>query len=351
MGCVQSEFDSRRPDSLDGLVRWPAGARQTIPACRQAGTVSVVCTILVGMHEGPEEIATRHSFWNTLGEIARKLLRKDEPDPRNFADAFSAEEIERDLSALERRERSFQGEDSLQKEFHAMADVLEAIVCQQGSLNSWFGDDAEVVKTSRFDDVMRGVDAVIEFAPTEGHERAEHLALAVDITFNEDTEQAKLRKILGFIDRGDVVQIKYFDSEYAHGPITAPEVILGIERKHVTQLAETWAEGMDEHNIKKLAAHPVRDLLAIQALDQCAAFAAYAALKGNTEAEVAYSRAGSLLQQSLEHSGWKRKPVDARFSDDEVHHKIIHALTKLPHKERVAPRRRIIVDQPKSSNV
>lgn len=306
--------------------------------------------------ERPEEHALDRGHWTKLASIAEGILRKDESDPRSFADVFSASEIEHDLSALERRDKSFVRGNEIEQKLFEMATVLEAIICQQGSLNEWFGSDVDVIKTTRFDDVMHGVDAVLELL-SDKDDNVEHLALAIDVTFNSDVEGEKLRRILNQIDAGKLASVRYFDSEHEHGEIEAPEVILGIDRKHVEMLAEDWVEGIDEHNMKKLATHPARDLFAVQVIEQCKAFAAYAAFQNNTKAQEQYEAAGAMFAESLAGVGWKRRAIDARFADDEVHREMMRALERLPKIEQPVneenseiqrPKRRFIVTQKKT---
>jgi|GEM_PF-6335239 len=304
-------------------------------------------------HEQPEEQTITSRFWGKLSEIAEKILRRHAPDPRTFADIYSSEEIERDLAALAAREQSFVQTSEAEKHLLEMSQVLEAIIFEQSRANKWFGD-AILIKTSRFDDVKNGVDVIVEFPPQADDTSAEHMAVAIDVTFNEDVEREKLGRILAQIDSGDLAHAKYVHSPYVHGAVEAPEIILGVDRAHVQQIAEEWSESMDTHTSKSFAEHPVRTLLITQALEQCRALSLYAAQKGNTKAEQQYARAGELLAASLVRTGWERRNIDPLYETDEVHHGLMRALARLPKKEQPAtetapaPRRRIIVPPKKN---
>jgi len=306
-------------------------------------------------HEQPEEQAVRSGFWGKLSEIAGRILQRHSPDPRTFADIYASEEIERDLAALAEREQSFVQTSEAEKHLLEMSQVLEAIIFEQSRVNKWFGD-AALVKTSRFDDVKNGVDVVVEFPPQADDASAEHMAVAIDVTFNENVEREKLGRILAQIDSGDLAHVKYLHSPFVHGAIEAPEIILGVDRAHVQQLAEEWAENIDAHTSKGFVEHPVRTMLIMQVLEQCRALSAYAAHKGNTKAAQQYARVGELFTASLTRSGWKRKNIDPLYETDEVHHGLMRALARLPKKEQPAsaeaapaPRRRIIVPPKKAA--
>lgn len=299
--------------------------------------------------ERPEAHAITGRFWEKLASIAGAILHKASPDPRKFSDVIAPEIIEGDLNALERREQSFQGASDIEKQFLAMADVLEAIIFEQVEKNQWLGPYADIIKTARFDDVMNGVDAVIEFAPEGDRERAEHLALAIDVTFSGDVHRTKIDRVLAQIDAGSLAQVKYYDSPHEHGSIEAVEIILGIDRKHLAILAEEWAESMDAKNSRALATHPVRDMIIIQALEQCKALAAYAEYKNNPTAAARYTATRKLLWESLVTAGWKRRAIPEAYENDEVHEGILSALARLPKNPQPEngdgekPKRRIIV--------
>lgn len=158
-------------------------------------------------------------------------------------------------------------------ELKKVADIFEALVLWHGEQSDWFGANATTMKTSRYDDYVNGVDAVIEFRGSDPGS-ASHVGLAADVTFTQDTT-AKFDRLRGQIEKGQLPVVKYFHSENMnfHGQLSKlPEVIIGAERKAVLELAELWAE----RKMDKLAVHPIQIMILTQIEAQLRVFALYA---------------------------------------------------------------------------
>ena len=101
------------------------------------------------------------------------------------------------------------------KEGKRRGEALEVIVGDQVELNDWFGPNALLTRTSEYDDVMNGIDAVAEF--DFGEERKpERLALGVDASMRADVamiERKITRNIEKVTGQREPAEVRYFESQ------------------------------------------------------------------------------------------------------------------------------------------
>lgn len=212
--------------------------------------------------------AVEHAY-NTADEI----LTKNAIDPRIFTE-YGAENIERDLARIEKKESGFTIEAN-----KVYADVLEAILYDQITNGGWCGEKASAIKTSKFDDQVNGSDIILEIE--EIGRTLSHLALSVDITFGVTTEEKKFAIIKKKIDDETLGEIKYFHSDRGgfQGKLRkVPQVVIGVEKELLIRLAGLWADrhGKKEEYKEVLAEHPVQRLILAEILLQLQTFRMYA---------------------------------------------------------------------------
>ena len=153
-----------------------------------------------------------------------------------FADLYGRENVERDLKKSPSLRKKFSKDPA-----HKTAKVLEAIMLA-GELHNWFGNNTEVIKSSRFDDIIGGTDLILELEEIMPR-RFSQLSIAVDVTFSSLAQEKKFERIKEEIDRGKLATIKYFHSEKEHfrgERSNIPRVVIGIEYSRVIELAALW---------------------------------------------------------------------------------------------------------------
>ncbi|MCH7604400.1 hypothetical protein IID24_00145 [Patescibacteria group bacterium] len=174
-------------------------------------------------------------------------------DMDDFEDVFPPKEIQEDKREVERLKAKFQEEleglpDEEQervKQGKKRGEALEIIIGDQAELSDWFGEQAMVTRTTEFDDIRNGVDAVIEFNLEGG---AERLALAIDTSTRVvgETMKKKMRRNIEIVtgQRSPLV-VKYFRSQVSDFEGTLRgiiPVVIGIERKNADRLSELYAQ-------------------------------------------------------------------------------------------------------------
>lgn len=154
--------------------------------------------------------------------------------------SYSAEEIERDLTAVERKKSKLLQENP---ERHKRAVILETVLSEQIELSDWFGKNALTITPSEYDDLFHGVDIAAEFKEEGGFKY-----LAIDITSSAKAVERKIRKIKEGIRTGQLTEVKYFSSERNSspdlpGPLKQlPNAIIGVDSRTIIELSRIWLE-------------------------------------------------------------------------------------------------------------
>ncbi len=169
---------------------------------------------------------------------SEKEVEEDKETLKSAEDYFERKESRLPKETKERLEKS-------QKRGEAMEIVLADL------LDRWFEtDDIEVItqRTTRFDDVVNGVDIIIEFKTSESIERT---ALAIDASLNISGMGDKLERCFKRVsgEEGDF-QVKYFQGQfidesgdYPHGPLeTIVPMAVGLGYKNANNLFEDFAD-------------------------------------------------------------------------------------------------------------
>lgn len=204
---------------------------------------------------------------------AKERLSAYEVDPKKFKGIYPADEIERDMRKVAELEERF-GQSPIKK----YGDLFEAVVCEHGELSDWFGPNAQVIKTYRYDDFINKIDLVVETSDAEGE--FTQLALGVDVTFGSQDLTKKFTAIRDNIDTGELGHVKYFladrpgDQKFAGSLHNIPHVVAGMEVDRVTELGLMW---MDPKKKKELSVHPIQMIILEEAALQLEAFRDYAA--------------------------------------------------------------------------
>ncbi len=227
---------------------------------------------------------------DTALSLADERVFQYATDPRDFAEPngpYEQIDIERDLKHVEQMEQRFatgnfeqgtSGKRAREEALRKAARAFEGIVLDNCAENGWLGDpDAvEVIVPSRYDDIVNGVDGIIDF-PEE--RKSSPLALAMDVTSSHDVSK-KLTKIKDEITKGKLAEIRYLHSERMrmHGRMyDIPRVVVGADRETIRQLLEPW----NARKMKTLAEHHMQYQMLDEIRRQLEVFAAYARARGD----------------------------------------------------------------------
>jgi hypothetical protein len=243
-----------------------------------------------------------------------------------FIDPYGEQTVGADLIEVKKREAVHnRTRDEQTEEQKKVADIFEAIVLEVGELNEWWGSNAFILQTSKYDDYVNGVDAVIEFR-VEDPKSASYLGLATDVTFSGDTGDKFLR-IFSQIDSGNLTKVKYFHSKHMgiHGPLSdLPKVIIGAHRETVLEVAEKWIAG----KYNALARHKLQIMILLQTVEQLRVFRNYAKKIGKEDLVRIYSERITVVERILEEKKDIYNQVKSDLNDDNVHYSIMDFLKR-----------------------
>ncbi|MFA5987093.1 MAG: hypothetical protein WC797_00355 [Candidatus Paceibacterota bacterium] len=202
-----------------------------------------------------DSIATALVSKGTQRDMYDRLsLEQDRPQMRDFLDVYSAQEIATDTKRVEQLERKF-GEDiermsahsaELSAEAREQAEVAETLLAKLAELNNWLGDQVFVHQTSKFDDLERKTDMVVEFDPEDV---GKQLGISLDLTFGTQKASNKLGSISDTLnsdiskERLGKSSVKYFNPEFKgnkKGQLEVVPVVIGIDFDRANDLIEKY---------------------------------------------------------------------------------------------------------------
>ncbi len=182
--------------------------------------------------------------------------------------AYSAQEVAKDQEEIRQLERhAFTTEG---KEATGLAYALMEGIQEQG----WFGPDASVVFTSRYDDVKNGTD----FAIRINREGKSPIFLAVDATTNPDLNalRTKLSMVIQKVKRGELTTLKYFgvpteaegDAEKVKRQRTMPRIVLGANPENAQKLVASFAKAYESGRLDEIRGGSLQHALLIELEEQ-----------------------------------------------------------------------------------
>ena len=239
---------------------------------------------------------------------------------------YSKEDVNRDLQYVKETEASFKKEtDEDSKKIKELAQIFEAIICDQGELANWFGESAVTVKSARYDDLKNGIDLIIEFECDNPEDS--RLALAVDITFDSfDKLHEKLDRIKRGVEEGKLSYVKYFNSEITKtkGDIRGiPKTVIGADPKTLYKLMDLWVNEEE----KKLEKHPIQFMILDQIMAQLTKFKELAESGKKSFIAEKYGKVIEVVSRIIEEKQDLREEVlgddDSITMSDRVHREII----------------------------
>jgi len=123
-----------------------------------------------------------------------------------------------------------------------LSSALEIIVFRLIELYNWMGDGTMVAAASPYDDIINGVDAIIEFTEEKGGKR---IALAVDVAMQNDPQrilkklETNIQKLLNPTNPRFPCVVEYFESQRNEGERGRLEniihVVIGADQQHTQQ--------------------------------------------------------------------------------------------------------------------
>jgi len=271
-----------------------------------------------------------------------KAIQLDE-----FADLYDPEVITKDKAYVENLEGKFSA-DGAPEASKKFGKLFEAIINDQIENSDLMGPNADVIVPSRFDDIANGIDSIVRFKEQKG--ATSHLALAIDVTRSHAEIEKKFSRIRSSIEDGNLSRVKYFRSKNFRGELKpVARVVIGAD--HVVtedisnlmltfmRMQRTIAENRRTKNEndsanelpkklsevrKKLADHPLHQIVLTEIRAQLEAFQSYAQQRGKQTAADEYTKILHLIAEIIdEKDGPSNVQNNEIVDNDEIYKTII----------------------------
>ena len=134
-----------------------------------------------------------------------------------------------------------------EKELKRKIEIFEGIVADQIDGGNWMGEGVEAIPTHEIDDILRGVDNVLEFSSLDedGQEKddspKEYLGLGFDLLVHKD--DARLNKKMNRFTQEDILkgklgEVKYFDGSEISGRLDVFRAVIASDGKTMEDLID-----------------------------------------------------------------------------------------------------------------
>lgn len=249
---------------------------------------------------------------------AREIKKEEAIDPVLFDSVYGSDAVARDTEYVRSMKAKFGSEDEVHKKY---ADVFEAIFYENAEMSNWLGENTHTVLTSEFDDIKNGMDVLVRL--NDASRSFPYVGMGIDVTFGRNSVEKKINRVFGEIEKGQLGTVRYFmDPDYAQfkGELSGmPHIIVGVERRHVIELAGQWLRGEK----RKLGENPIQLVVLQQIMAQLKAFRDYADGLGRQDLVEIYNADISVFTPVLRD---KRDMDISDYSDDPVIKELYRAL-------------------------
>lgn len=207
----------------------------------------------------------------TAEEMTRKIS-EDAIDPRLFIDIYGADAVARDLNHVEELKKLFSKGNQVQKIY---ASFLERMIYHHGAQSFWLGEDVETILVAEYDDFVNGIDLALRI--NNSTSAFPYLGVGIDVTFGTTGMEKKISRIFNEIESGRLGKIRYFmdpneDSRFKGELSKIPHLVLGVERRHVVELAQQYLH----KSPREFAENPIQLVILKQMMEQFKVFRDYA---------------------------------------------------------------------------
>jgi hypothetical protein len=227
--------------------------------------------------------------------LAQEIIRRAQIDEKKFSGLYDPKEILKDSRYVEKRTADFQkdlAQGRVNPDSIKLGTIFEAITI---AAREWFGENAQTIKTSKYDDIANGIDLIAELSREKEKVFVGEIGLAVDVTFNEEFE-GKIDRIKKEIEEGKLSSVKYFESSQRKfkGQLSdIVRVVISASRDTVIDLAEVLL--VATKNPKILFEHQFQFQALEEIIAQLKAYEEYARSLGKNNLADRYKKVLSLV--------------------------------------------------------
>ncbi|MFA5777400.1 MAG: hypothetical protein WC906_03105 [Parcubacteria group bacterium] len=246
---------------------------------------------------------------------AQEDLAEYRIDIERFRKLYGDEAVDRDMSTVNHiKEKFLKTRTPEDVEAKKLAIIFESVFNKHAELSNWLGENAALIPTSEYDDIINGVDAIAEFSEEE--KNPHHLGLGVDITYSVHLKK-KFQKIKEKINSGKLSEIKYFQSsnmDFTGQLSQIPGVVISASRETVKELVE-FMEGKKN---KELGEHFIQFQVLEEIIQQLGVFKEYAGKVGKMDIVRKFEMTEKIIVEIYEKKKEEAKDTGKRDGSMEI---------------------------------
>jgi hypothetical protein len=163
----------------------------------------------------PIEFSSHEQKLNELHDFYTRMRERNAPDVDELFDNDVVDKkiFEKEGELVESHKKDWERTNTLElNELKKKVDIFEGVVADQIDGGKWLGSNVEAIATHEYDDVLRGVDTVLEITPEEKDEFKQYLGLGFDLVVHKDEKRLE-KKLQRFISE-DVKEEKLGNLKY-----------------------------------------------------------------------------------------------------------------------------------------
>jgi hypothetical protein len=199
-----------------------------------------------------------HEKMRSSAEMVIGHPRAPRPDEKSFVKKFhnveeyGEEAVRKDMFKVRKAEENF----GTKKEVDVISEAFEITLIDLGQMAQWLGN-AQIQRSSKFDDYFHGIDGTAEYA--QGENAPQRLALVIDATIGKsakggsmETVQKKVKRNIEKVIKREV-SMKYFKSAvdgYKGKLENIIPVVVGLEGTTANELIKLYAQILELKNIE-----------------------------------------------------------------------------------------------------
>jgi hypothetical protein len=235
--------------------------------------LDIVYNLALNLNEGEdnqEEIDEK--YYLAFAEIGKIVGGQDEV-MRDLAS------YRKTLEIFKEKENSLTPEEKIQFEKNKkIATIVEKGIALSVTKLGWFGENISITPASKFNDVKRGVDDVMEVKTGNNQD---YLALAIDVTYNglySEKYKQKIFRLLNSISENKKTKIKYHKNSTGEmmEEFAIPKIVLHFDFDDVKDLIALVKNKDNPAFIKKFKSSPKRLKAMNQIIILCEEFSHFA---------------------------------------------------------------------------
>lgn len=183
------------------------------------------------------------ALFQAVVEKSNSVDSKYRLDMKPFIELYGKDQVMNDYEEIAREMKSYA---PAERQAERLGFVLESAVLDLANNHQWLGENSEIVRASKYDDLIHKIDMIATLAPSNCIPST--FELGADLTFSLAKAGKKFERNLRQAKQGHLSSIKYFHSEltgFTGQKFNIPRTVIGLDRNNLGTLLRSWVHDTD----------------------------------------------------------------------------------------------------------